>query len=151
MNHRVLRDELDSDPLSRGYAGMSAAQAAASLMTADRTLVRSRIVNARAMLAELGPTVAATIIGKLTVASAGNLAIKLALDALQTYGDGGGVDIGHPYTQQMLDTLATVEVGVLTTQEAAAVKGMATVTTSRASELNLGAVTPGDIEQARGL
>ncbi|MCX5661074.1 MAG: hypothetical protein NTW19_15410 [Planctomycetota bacterium] len=158
MNLRTLRDELDADPLSRGYASLAPLAAAASLNTVDRTVARTRFVTARAMLAELGPTVAATIVGKLESASnagGGNLALKLALDAVQTYSDGGGLDVGHPYTQAMLDQLATAEGGnVLTTQEAAAVKAMANVTISRAQELGLGGVrgiTPGDIEQARAL
>lgn len=152
MNHRALRAELDADPLSRGYAGMSPAQAATSLNTADRTIFRTRFVTARAMLAELGPDLAATIIGKLEAAGAGSLSLRLALEAVRTYGDGGGLDVGHPYTRAMLDHLASAGGGnILTADEAAAVKAMASVTLARADELGLGNVTPGDIQQARAL
>lgn len=41
MNLDALRAELTTDPLARGYAGMTAEQAAASLNVADRSRIRT--------------------------------------------------------------------------------------------------------------
>lgn len=43
----VLRDELLTDPLARGYSGMTDAQAAASLNTANRTRQKTHLTGAQ--------------------------------------------------------------------------------------------------------
>jgi hypothetical protein len=40
MDHAALKTEISTDPLGRNYAGMTDAQVAASLNTADRTIKR---------------------------------------------------------------------------------------------------------------
>lgn len=41
MDYKVLKNEIDTDPLTRGYAGMTDQQVADSLNTVDRTRNRS--------------------------------------------------------------------------------------------------------------
>lgn len=41
MDYQVLKNEIDTDPLTRGYAGMTDQQVADSLNTVDRTRNRS--------------------------------------------------------------------------------------------------------------
>lgn len=43
MDYRILADELATDPLTRGYAGMDDLQAANDLNTVYRTLQRDRV------------------------------------------------------------------------------------------------------------
>lgn len=147
MNYPILRSEIANDPMKRGYAAMTNAEVAASLNTADRTHVDSTFATWRKMLADLGPTVTATVKAKVEAAAEGNAAVAIALDMLGEYGDGGGLDLGHANTRAVIDQLAAG--GVLTADEATAIKGIAEAVISRATELGLGEVGAGHVARAR--
>ena len=128
-NGYILRNEINTDPLGRGYAQMSIDQKVNSLNTVKRAL-KQRLITARALLAEIDPVVAGIIYVKLKTAAENNPVIAMAMDMMTTYSDGGGLDICHPNTQVFIDSL----LGVLFTQEEVdAVKGLASIT--RAQEL----------------
>ena len=46
MDYTVLKSEVDTDPLARGYAGMTDHQVADSLNTEDRSAVRETVMSA---------------------------------------------------------------------------------------------------------
>jgi hypothetical protein len=86
-----------------------------------------RFITARTLLAELDPTTAATILDKLEATAQVNSVVKWAMKYITT----DGIDIGHASTHAVLDA-------VLTAEESAAVKALATKTVKYA-ELVLGA------------
>ena len=67
----LLQTELTTDPLARGYAGMTDAQAAASLNTVNRTLPRTTIGG--------NDLLAATTVAELGVLSAASRDVYLAM------------------------------------------------------------------------
>lgn len=138
----TLTDELARDV----YAGMADAEAFAALTEKTSTRIVTTFATWRKMLADLGPTVTATVKAKVEAAAEGNPAVALALDMLGEYGDGGGLDIGHPNTRAVIDQLAAG--GVLTVDEATAIKAMAEEPCSRADELVL-SVRLRDVIRAR--
>lgn len=147
MRYPALVAELTADPLGRGYGDMTDDEVAASLNAADRTLVVTTFATWRKLLADLGPTATPTIKGKIEAAAESNAAVAMTLDMLAEYGEGGGLDLGHANTRAVIDQLATVE--VLTADEAAAIKGVAEETISRAAELGLPTIKPGYVAKAR--
>lgn len=94
-----------------------------ALNAAGRTKLVSRQVSARTVLAELpisGAVTGAGVLDKLEAAGASIPAVKWAVRFLQLE---TGLDVGHPNTQAMLDTLAGAS--VLTAPEANALKALA--------------------------
>jgi hypothetical protein len=140
MDYLKLKIEISSAE----YAGKSDDQVAAILNDPRLQAVRSRFITARSMLAEL-PS-AAVILDKLEAAAAIISAVKWAMVYLK--GD-TGIDVGHPGTIAQLDALAAA--GVLSSDEAAAVKNMALQPASPAELLGLGTVSYNDVNIARSL
>lgn len=60
-----------------------------------------------------------------------------------------GLDVGQSETQGCIDAMAVA--GVLTTDEATALKGMALLPASRAEILGFGSVSCNDVNKARAL
>ncbi|QNN24351.1 hypothetical protein HED60_19425 [Planctomycetales bacterium ZRK34] len=147
MNVGILRDELTNDPLEVGYASMTDAEAATALNLPDRTRVISRRITSLTILSELGAD-AAEMLERVATAAQTNKAVAIALQALQSYSDGGGIDIGNDVTRSTIDTLLAAE--VLSDDEANALKAMATETISRATELGLGHVASRHVANIRG-
>ncbi len=143
MNYATLYNELTTDPLARGYATMTDAQAAASLNTADRSVIRPRLANAKTVMHEIEN--GWLLLDKLEAAAPSVPPVKWALKFLET---DVGIDVGSPVTQAQLQSLVP---GVLTQAEADALKALAQVTVSRADELGLGAVGGNDVAEARRL
>jgi len=143
MDYARLRDELQQDPLGRGYVAMSAEQAAASLMADDRAVVQPFRVGALGIMREAGPAAGAAILDAIEAASASDSRLKWFLRELNTT----GIDLGDPVTRATIDEL--VSAGVLTPSQGAVLKGAAIRMISRAEELGLGEVRPGDVDTAR--
>ncbi len=133
----ALNEELQ-DPK---YAGLSDTDVADLLNAKVIDSVAERFVTDRTLYAELGPEVAETILTKM--AQADNPMVTRALRWIETR---DGLDVGHPTTQAMLDSL---QGGLFDEQEAAAIKSLAAIKVSRADQLKLGWVYPGDVERAR--
>lgn len=110
--------------------------------------IRSRFVNARTVLAELGPD-GAVILDKLEAASGSISAVKWGMRFMA---QDSGIDIGHPGTQSMIDQL--VAYNILTATEGGAVKALALQPITRC-EANVagwvGPVTYQQVEAARNL
>jgi hypothetical protein len=146
VDYSILKTELTADPLGRGYATMSDAEAAASLNTANRALVSLKMVQYRTMMADIG--VEATRAIMTAMAAAGQTDTVVALvDLWLKDPKSEGVDMGHANTRAVIDDLVTA--GSITAAQAAGVKAMAESTVSRATELGLPTILPGYIAKAR--
>ncbi len=147
MLYTLLSQELRDDPPTAGYASMTDAEAAESLNMANRVVVTPTFCSWRSLLAALGPESTAAIKAKIEAAAQADAGLALALDMLGEYGEGGGLDMGHPNTRAVIDQLAAAE--VLTAAEAVAIKSLGERTVSRAQELGLGRVKVGHVHKAR--
>lgn len=141
----ALHAEVQTDPQGHGYLQFlpDAPGMVCELLNKQSALmVKPRLVTARTVLAECGPD-AAGILDKLEAAAASVSTVKWAMKFLQ---QDGGLDVGHPVTQAQLSGLATG--GILTSQEAQALKDMALQPCSRAEQLGLGIVSQSDLRNA---
>lgn len=136
----ILSDEITNDPTGKGYAAFLPDQPGkvVDLLNAyNETKVKARMITARGILSDYpgGPVEAATVLDKLDTAAPTIPALRWAWAFIK----GEGIDIGHPATQAMLDTLATAT--VLTSTEAANLKSLAVQPASRAEVLGLPLIT----------
>jgi hypothetical protein len=143
MDYAALKAEIEADPLVKGYADhlLDSPGLVVDLLNAQtETMVKLRMVTARTLLAECaaGPA----ILDKLEAAGASNSAVKWAVRFL---GNDGGLDVGHPMTQKMIDQLTGP---VLTAEEGATLKALAKQPASRAEVLGLGSVSLIDVMRA---
>ena len=143
MNYQLLYDEISRDV----YAGLSDTEIAAAL-NAVTIPVRQRVgiadLQARAM--ETGVYTA------LRMAVASSQTPDDLRAVCQTVLDLAGarfedVDLDNAASVQMFGALQTA--GIITAQQAAAIDALADAVTSRAVQLGLGYVSPGDVQQAR--
>lgn len=137
----ALAAEIANDPGAKGYAAHlpdSPGLVVDLLNTQTESMIKPRMVTARTVLAECGLS-GATILDKLEAAGASNSAVKWAVRFL---GNDGGLDVGNPMTQMMIDQLTGP---VLTVEEGAALKALAMHSASRAEVLGLGHVTEYDL------
>lgn len=146
MDYTALKTEIETGPLATECAGQSDDAVAAILNDQRYMATKERYVTARTVLAELGATAGAAILDKLEAASAQSSPVKWMLRFLT---QDSGLDVGQTETQGCIDALAIA--GVLTTDEAAALKNMALLPTSRAEILGFGTVSYNDINKARAL
>lgn len=127
----ALRTEIDSDPLARGYVGMTDAEVAESLNTANRSRNRSSMTGSE-ILNEIDATewASRTDAQRQTV-----------------------WDICHLGTINPFGIEATLMIGVFGGGSAtiAALAAARTETVTRAQELGLGVVREGTVQQARAL
>jgi len=141
MDYLTLKTEIESGPLAVECAGQGDIEIATILNNRRYQMVASRFVSARTILAELVD--GAAILDKLSIAAASVSSVKWAMSYLS--GE-TGIDIGHPGTIGQIDMLAYA--GILTADDATALKRMAFVPASRAEIIGLGAVTAGDVSRA---
>lgn len=123
-----LRTELTTDPLTRGYSGMTAAQVIASLNTANRTRARALIPSYEIVNA---------IVPADWAALTDKTAIQLIISA-------GSVDPNNSNVSAAF--LAAFGAGTTTRANLIAIRNE---TVSRAVELGLGDVHTGDVNAAR--
>lgn len=142
---KVVNDERKADPTNRGYAGKTDAEVATLMNAKSVQVLQSRFITVRTLLAEIGPTLTTSIMTKLEARS--EKPVQYAVAAMKTYTEGSGIDIGHANTQAFIDSLQAG--GVLTAEEANAVKNMGKVTVSRSEQLGLYNVTANDVARAR--
>ena len=98
-------------------AGLSDVDAAAALSARTVPVVSERMVNERTLYTELGPEMAESILQKI----AGYPPLARVNTWLAP--NQAGIDVGHPQSIEMIDTL--VAGGLLTAAEGAAVKALA--------------------------
>jgi hypothetical protein len=149
MDYVAIKAELTTDPLGRGYASMSDAQAVASLNAVDRavpnTSVRAKDVWARIDSAELATLLALT--------SNAGIAQKTAIQLILGLGD---IDPSNASTQQAFVAAfgaASKTVKNLTGASGGDFSGkdLRVTPVSRAEELGLGQIVIGDVQNARAL
>jgi hypothetical protein len=126
-----LRTELISDPLTRGYASMTDAQAAESLNTANRASTRT--------LVDTWEILEATVPAEYTPLSS---ALKTQY---QLYVSAGRIDVSRANTRAAFALMFGA--GTVTRTNLLALSAGPLV--SRAVELELGVVAPGDVQCAR--
>lgn len=143
MDYQALKTEIDTGPLATECAGQSDDDVADILNDKRFTTTGERYVTARTVLAELGATTGAAILDKLEAAATQSSPVKWMLKFLT---QDSGLDVGQTETQGCIDALALA--GVLTTDEATALKSMALLPTSRAEILGFGTVAAGDVSRA---
>lgn len=145
----TLAAELAQDPAGLGYAGMSAAQIEAAINAKTRTRVQSLMLSERGLMERYpgGPLAADALLAKLEAFAAsgvpGSGPVKRAMKFLA---QPEGMDIGSDATQGQLTALGAA--GVITAEEANAVKALAQVPCSRADQLGLPYVTDQMIREA---
>lgn len=148
MDLEALRALIDADPELAAAENTpdNASAIAAKLNALTETRVASRFVTARTVLAELGPA-GADILDKLEALSSTVSPVKWAMRFVA--GEGVGIDVGHPVTIGLFDALA--EAHAITHVDAAALKSLAVVPSSRAMNALGEPVTWGQVLDARNL
>lgn len=137
-NYKALQTELTDDPLTVGYAGMSDTEAADSLNALTRP-AKVHMRDVMVMLHRLGKWTA-------LVDSAEPVA-RQATDLLNKADTLGMVDVYDDLSQALLGGLAAV--GIITSDDKAAVESLAANGQSRAAEIGWRTVTSTDIERVR--
>ncbi|HET8685471.1 MAG TPA: hypothetical protein VFM18_02260 [Methanosarcina sp.] len=141
----VLKQEIQNDPKKMGYLNFlpdSPGHVADLLNAKTQSGLVPRYVNARTVLAELG-LLGVSILEALRMASFTVPVVYWILPFVQME---SGVDVGDPFSQQMIDYLVSTE--KLTLEQGTALKNMAIQPMSRAEQLGLGVVTSADIINA---
>jgi hypothetical protein len=109
MNLTALANELKSDPLGVGYAGMTAAAIAASLNAPTRTTAVPNFCSLRTLAGVLTPDEYAAVKAAVTNAAQGSAVVADMSAFLQIPGDqsgnGGGLDFSNPAVQAMIGQL----------------------------------------------
>lgn len=132
MDYNVLKDELDNDPLARGYAGFTDEQASADLNTEYRNVPR------------------ASMNGDEIFAATDNAEFTGLTDhKQQLWVSFTSKDIINAYEQTNIDFLDFIFGPASTTKTT--LSALREETVSRAVELGLGLVKVGDVQFARSL
>ena len=145
-NIALLKSEIDSDPLGRGYSGMDDTAVAVDLNTAYRT--KKEPISSAELLAWSASDARLQKIKNAAENGATDDLKSLAQAAyLIVTRDGTTLDLNLADRLAMLDSL--VAAGVLTADDRTSLDALATVSISRAEELAIGRVRAGDVIQAR--
>lgn len=151
----ILKSEMATDELNRGYESMTAAEVAADMNTKYRTKLTE--ISSAALLAwaaggssdEGECTKSRNIrISEAAASHVSNVIRGIAKSADMMLGRGDTtLDLSLEDRQTMVGAL--VAGGVLTAEESAELYALASQSISRAEELGLNIVKPGHIEEAR--
>ena len=145
-NIAILKSEIDSDPLGRGYSGMDDTAVAVDINTAYRT--KKDPISSAELLAWSASDARLQNIKNAAENGATDDLKSLAQAAyLIVTRDGTTLDLNLADRVAMLDSL--VAAGVLTAADRTSLDSLATVSISRAEELSIGRVRAGDVIQAR--
>jgi hypothetical protein len=145
-NIAIIKSEIDSDPLGRGYSGMDDTAVAVDLNTAYRT--KKEPISSAELLAWSASDARLQNIKNAAENGATDDLKSLAQAAyLIVTRDGTTLDLNLADRVAMLDSL--VAAGVLTAADRTSLDALATVSISRAEELAIGRVRAGDVIQAR--
>jgi hypothetical protein len=158
MNIEVLADELANDPLAVGYSNMTAAEAAIALNTANRPTYQS--ISGAALLRWAAAGATAELPSRL-------VRIKLASELSAPFASIGYAAQGYAaasvaaisaqvplsYDDAAVRDMVTalVAAGVLTSGESEELHTLGATTVSRATELGIGHVKAGHVEQTGAL
>jgi hypothetical protein len=104
------------------------------------------MVRYRTLISAYGPAFADAVIDALQAAASGNKTLGRILPTILGDGDSSGIDASNPIVRQTIDALVP---SVLTADQAAKIKALGEVATSRADQLGLEQVEPGHVQSAR--
>jgi len=143
----ILKEEIDSDPLGRGYASMTNAEVTISLNTVDRTRLETLSMQ------ELREWTAENARGFNIMSGITNVALtdqvrNLCYVADKLIGtDDGQLSPGNALHVDMINDL--VAASVISNADRTALVTKATKSLSRATELGIGQVKEGHVQEAR--
>jgi hypothetical protein len=140
----TLRDELINDPLGRGYSTMTETEVVADLNAMTRPMP---VPDREVKLALMRQGSWATILKAQSDVTHPGRDVALLVVALLDDWDRGDLDFNDADVQYQMG--AMVATGLVTQAQADAVVAMQENRQSRAQELNLGRVQPGDVERGR--
>jgi len=155
VNYTTLKVEVDTDPLGRGYAGMTNEEVATSLNVVDRTQTYTRFCSYRILADVLADAEYATVKGFLAAtaqagvdAGSSRVADMVAMLDKPCGDDGstGGLDFGCDGVRAVMDLYAS-QTG--DTATAAKVKALAENVVSRATELGLSRIAPAHVQRTK--
>jgi len=171
-----IKAEIDTDPLTRGYAGMTDAQVAADLMTAYRegpgsaTAIRQYLSHETSRSNDGSDTVVTFIIQRLAQVAAmtpttdgsdqtdpfgGTTLItnKMISAAVALQSIAVDNEFETPHSDSRLDTILSLLVSatVFKSADKTAILALTENTMTRAAELGLGKVEQGHVEESRAL
>jgi len=147
-NIQTIKIELDGDPLTRGYAGMTDEEVSMDVNTVYRT--RKEPISSAELLAWSASDARLQKIKNASESGADDTIKSIALAAylMITRGD-TTLDLNLADRMALLNAL--VSYGVLTADDKTALESLAVVAISRGEELGIGSVRTGDVIQARSL
>ena len=134
QKHIDLKDELDTDPLTRGYAGMTDAEVRDSINAADRTVDRETMSGS-----EIFEAIDVTEWSGRTADQKDDIKFVVSL------GDQIQIASGTKARDMLQNALSGA------TNSIANLGSISTKAVSRAEELGLGFVKIGDVQKARAL
>jgi hypothetical protein len=153
MNIAILQNELKTDPLGIGYAGMQPPAIAASLNAPTRTRVISRFASLRTLAGILAADEYAAVKQALTAAAANSVVVADMQGVLALPGDeagnGGGLDFGNTAVRAIVDQLCPANSSnPFLVSAGAKLKAIAQRPISRGVELGIGIVSPAAVTAA---
>jgi hypothetical protein len=150
MDYQALNTELISDPLTRGYAGMTDEEAATDLNTEYRDVNYPILLDAvNYAIRENGKWTEFRELAELQQISGtyNNQSMREFMDMFTGFTSLPSVDMQAAYMDGLIDDMVTE--GSMGPGVAAALKAFGIKTVSRAVEIDLGFVSVGDVEHAR--
>lgn len=143
-NLQPLLAELTTDPEERGYATLTPEQVAADLNNPRYVTLTERMISERTLFAVLGAERATAVLDALEAMPD---RVMQRICRMLTDVSAGGVDIALPEARGMIDQFALG--GLLTADEALAIKALAETHQSRAQQIGYSEITTAMVERCR--
>lgn len=143
-NLQPLLAELTADPEGRGYSAMTPEQVAADLNESRYVTLSERMISERTLFAVLGSERATAVLDALEAMPD---RVMARIYRMLTDVSSGGVDIALPEARGMIDQFAAG--GLLTGNEAEAIKSLAETRQSRAQQIGYSEITAAMVERCR--
>ena len=143
-NLQPLLAELTTDPEGRGYAEMTTGQVAADLNDPRYVSLSERMISERTLFAVIGAERATAVLDALEAMPD---RVMQRICRMLTDVSAGGVDISLAEARGMIDQFAAG--GLLTGDEAAAIKDLAETRQSRAQQMGYSEIAAAMVERCR--
>ncbi len=146
MANDKLKSEIENDPLSRGYSGMTDAEVVESLVAEDRTVYKP--ISSAALLAW---SAASGRLSKLrsAITDGPDDASRSLAEAAYILINRDGTDLNLALTDRMDMLNGLVAYSILSEDDKTSLLAIAQHSVSRASEIGLGRVRQGTVARAR--
>lgn len=143
-NLQPLLTELTADPEGRGYAALTPEQVVADLNEPRYVTLTERMISERTLFAVLGAERATAVFDALEAMPD---RVMQRICRMLTDVSAGGVDISLAEARGMIDQFAAG--GLLTGDEASAIKALAETRQSRAQQIGYSEITAAMVERCR--